>query len=208
MNNTARQPVVLVPGYQDNRKKMVPLAAYLSARGFDTLPLSPQPSDGSAGIDELASKLAEQIDAALGADRPFNLFGFSMGGLIGRYYLQRLGGVRRVTRFVTLATPHLGSWSAKWIPSQHAPAIVQMRPGSAFLQELNDDLATLDQVPFAALWTPFDLSVTPYHHAYLPERPAQRVLSPFHGLLVYDLSVQRTVERMLRMPLREPTVQK
>lgn len=208
MSNTARQPVVLVPGYQDNRKKMVPLAAYLSARGFDPLPLSPQPSNGSVGIDELANKLAEQIDAALGPDQPFNLFGFSMGGLIGRYYLQRLGGVRRVTRFVTLATPHLGSWSAKWIRSQQAPAIVQMRPGSAFLQELNDDLATLDQVSFTAMWTPFDLSVTPYHHAYLPDRPTQRVLSPFHGLLVYDLSVQRTVERMLRMPLHESAVQK
>jgi hypothetical protein len=92
---------------------------------------------------------------------------------------------------VTLATPHLGTWSAYGAPPR--PAVRQMRPGSAFLAALNADLNALDTVEFIALWTPFDLSVTPARHAYLPGRPARRLLSPFHGLLVHDPWVIRTV---------------
>ncbi|MCC6169426.1 MAG: alpha/beta fold hydrolase [Caldilineaceae bacterium] len=196
------RPVVLVPGYRDNRHKLAALAVYLRRLGFDPRLFSPQPSDGSAGINELAARLAAQIDAELGPDQPFDYFGFSMGGLIGRYYLQRLDGVRRIRRFVTLATPHLGSWSAYGV--RRTPAIEQMRPNSDFLQALNNDPAALDQVQFAALWTPFDLSVTPAHHAYLPDRPARRLLSPFHGLLVYDPTVQRAIARVLAAPTEEP----
>jgi triacylglycerol lipase len=193
-----RPPVVLVPGYQDNTQKLERLAAYLRSRGREVLCLSPQPSDGTAGIDELACRLAGLIDAALGPDRPFDYFGFSMGGLIGRYYLQSLGGAARMQRMVTLATPHLGTWSAYGAPGR--PAVRQMRPGSDFLTMLNAGHAALDGMDFAALWTPFDLSVTPAHFAYLPGRPAQRLLSPFHGLLVYDPWVIRTVAGYFLVP--------
>jgi triacylglycerol lipase len=195
---------VLVPGYRDNTRKLARLAVYLQRQGFDARLFSPQPSDGSAGIDELAALLAAQIDAELGPEQPFDYFGFSMGGLIGRYYLQRLGGVRRICRFVTLATPHLGSWTTYGV--RRTPAIDQMRPNSPFLRGLNEDAAALDQVQFAALWTPFDLSVTPARYAYLPGRPALRLLSPFHGLLVYDPSVQRVIARILGAPVGAPLV--
>ncbi len=190
-----RHPVVLIPGYRDNIKKVAPLADYLRGQGFETLPLAPQPSDGSVGIDELAGLLADQIEAELGPDQPIDLFGFSMGGLVARYYVQRLGGAARVKRLVTLATPHLGSWTAYGVPA--APAILQMRPHSPFLQTLNAGQSVLDQLGFVALWTPFDLSVTPAHYAFLPGRPARRVLSPFHGMLVYDPFVQRTIAQEL-----------
>ncbi len=204
-NTTAQRVVVLVPGYRDNTKKLHSLAAYLDTLGVEARVFSPQPSDGSAGIDELADQLAAQIDEELGPEQPFDYFGFSMGGLIGRYYLQQLGGVQRIARFVTLATPHLGTWSAYGVPP--APAILQMRPSSDFLRELNDDLHALDQVEFSALWTPFDLSVTPAHYAYLPDRPARRVLSPFHGLLVYDPNVQRAIAQALGALATDPVQQ-
>jgi triacylglycerol lipase len=171
----------------DDARKLERLAAQMRVQGLEPVVLSPQPSDGSVGIDLLARRLAAQIEAALGPECPFDYFGFSMGGLIGRYYLQKLGGAARIRRMVTLATPHQGSWSAYSVPKN--PAIVQMRPGSEFLTALNADLTALDRVEFVALWTPFDLSVTPGTNAYLPGRPAQRLFSPFHGLLVYDPSV-------------------
>lgn len=185
------RPVVLVPGYQDTGAKLERLAAYLRSRGLDALILSPQPSNGQVPLEELACRLMEQIDAALGPDAPFDYFGFSMGGLIGRYYVQALGGARRVRRMVTLATPHLGTWSAYGAPPR--PAVRQMRPGSAFLAALNASLGALAPVDFIALWTPFDLSVTPARNAVLPGRPNRRLLSPFHGLLVYDPWVIRAV---------------
>lgn len=187
----AALPVVLVPGLDDDERKVRYLAQRLLLLGRTPVPISPQPSDGSVPIEDLAEQLAAAVDAILGTDAAFDYFGFSMGGLIGRVYLQRLGGVARVRRFVTLATPHRGTYSAYAVRDK--PAVAQMRPDSAFLAELNADLSALDAVHFEALWTPFDLSVTPPRHAFLPGRPQRAVYSPFHATLLMDPQVLRLV---------------
>lgn len=191
----AALPVVLTPGYEDDERKVRRLAARLRRLGRTPLALSPQPSDGTVPIEELAAGLARLIDGALGPDAAFDFFGFSMGGLIGRVYLQQLGGAARIRRFITLATPHRGTWSAHLVRGK--PAVAQMRPDSAFLAALNADLTPLDAVEFLALWTPFDLSVTPARHAFLVGRPQRVVYSPFHGTLLADPFVLDTVARAL-----------
>jgi triacylglycerol lipase len=117
-----------------------------------------------------------------------------MGGLIGRYYLQKLGGAQRIRRLVTLATPHRGSYTARLVPMR--PALAQMYPGSDFLADLNQDLTALMEHDFIALWTPFDLTVTPAHHCFLPTLPAHRLFSPFHGTLLHDPIVLREIVTM------------
>lgn len=187
-------PVLLTPGYRDDERKLSWLVAQMQRSGLQPLIISPQPSDGSVGIDDLAVALAQEIESQLGPDQPFDFFGFSMGGLMGRYYLQRLGGEKRMRRLVTLATPHRGSWTARLLPA--LPAMLQMCPDSDFLKDLNQDLTPLAQCDFVALWTPFDLSVTPAHYAYLPTLPARRLFSPFHGTLLHDPIVLREVTKV------------
>lgn len=187
----SRHPIVLTPGYMDDARKLTWLASYLRRNGLQPVIISPQPSNATIGIDELAMILATEIERQLGSEQPIDFFGFSMGGLIGRYYLQRLGGAERVQRFVTVATPHRGSWTARLLPTR--PALLQMYPGSDFLNDLNDDLTPLIQRDFMAFWTPFDLSVTPAHHCYLPNLPATRLYSPFHATLLHDPIVLRAV---------------
>lgn len=191
-------PIVLTPGYMDDERKLSWMASYFRRHHLLPLILSPQPSDASVGIDELACKFAEEIDRHLGPDQVFDFFGFSMGGLIGRYYLQRLGGAGRMRRFVTLATPHRGSWTARLVPSR--PALAQMYPDSDFLVDLNRDLTPLAERPFMAFWTPFDLSVTPSYHCYLPQLPSTRLYSPFHATLTHDPVVLREVANEFMAP--------
>ena len=50
-----------------------------------------------------------------------------MGGLIARYYVQRLGGDARVHTLVTLGTPHGGTAAAYLVPHRLAR---QLRPDS------------------------------------------------------------------------------
>ncbi len=67
-----------------------------------------------------------------------DIVGHSMGGLVGLYYLKRLGGRRRVRRLVLLGTPTRGTWSAL-LAVAAAPlgrASLQLLPGSPFLREL------------------------------------------------------------------------
>jgi triacylglycerol lipase len=192
-------PIVLTPGFLDNTHKLSSLVNLLQRSGLEPLAISPQPSDGSVGIDNLAVKLAQEIDAKLGPDQPIEFFGFSMGGLIGRYYVQELGGAKRVRRLLTLATPHRGSLTARLLPPR--PALTQMYPDSEFLMELNRDLTPLTETNFKALWTPFDLSVTPASNCYLPSLPERRLFSPFHGTLLRDPIVLREVVRCLMLPV-------
>src|SRR5215207_8547661 len=119
-------PIVLTPGFRDDARKLTWLASFLRRNGVQPLIISPQPSDASVGIDKLAEALASEIERQLGPDQRFDFFGFSMGGLIGRYYLQRLEGTKRIRRLVTLATPHRGSWTARILPTR--PALAQMYP--------------------------------------------------------------------------------
>src|SRR5262249_26543993 len=106
------RPVVLVHGIWNSRAAFARISRYLRARGFDVHALDLVPSDGSVAVEQLAAQLASYVDAGLPAAAPFDLVGFSMGGVVSRYYVQRLGGASRVQRLVTISSPHHGTATA------------------------------------------------------------------------------------------------
>jgi triacylglycerol lipase len=151
------RPVLLVHGIFDTGRVFDPMRRFLEKRGHAVHVLDLTPRGGKDRLDRLAAQVAAYADARLAG--AFDLVGFSMGGLVSRYYVQRLGGAARVVRLVTLATPHHGSRLAHVL---RRPACRQMRPGSAFLADLNATAeADLAGVEVHALWTPFDLMVVP-----------------------------------------------
>ena len=91
-------------------------------------------------ICESASLIARKIEsiaAQTHLDR-MDIVGHSMGGLVGLYYLKRLGGRRRIRRLVMLGTPTSGTWSAL-LGLAMAPlgrASRQLLPDSSFLRDL------------------------------------------------------------------------
>ena len=100
---------------------------------------------------------AEAIGREAGAAK-LDLVGFSLGGMVSRYYIQRLGGAARVRRFVTISSPHGGTVAAyfRW-----NPGAADMRPGSPFLRELAESADTLKGVEMTTIWTPFDMMIFP-----------------------------------------------
>ncbi|MBX3014730.1 MAG: hypothetical protein KF832_24635 [Caldilineaceae bacterium] len=188
---------ILVPGFNDDERCLATLERFLQQEGFPAYAISPQPSDGTVGIDELATQLATTIAAKFLPELPLNLVGFSMGGLICRSYLQQLGGLLRTERLITIATPHQGTWSAF---TCQRPACLQMRPGSSFLTALNADLSPLAQLNFTSIWTPLDLMILPATSSYLPVGEMKPILSPFHPALLMDGRILQTVATQLRQP--------
>lgn len=186
---------ILVPGFGDDTTVLQGLARFLRRQGMAVYALSPQPSDGTVGIDTLAQKLAAAIAQSVPADSALNLVGFSMGGLICRSYLQQYSELVRTERLITIATPHQGTWTAY---SYNRPACVQMRPGSHFLAELNGDLAVLQRLRFTSIWTPFDLTILPATSSWLPVGEMVQVLSPFHATLLLDPRILHVVARQLQ----------
>lgn len=191
----SRPPVILVHGIKDSARKMRHLAAYLEGEGWPSHACSLEPCNGSVGIDILAGQLHDYIDATLPAPTRFHLVGFSMGGLISRYYLQRLGGLDRVERFVTIATPHRGSL---WAHLLSRPACRQMRPGSPFLRDLDTDADQLARVHFTSLWSPLDAIILPASHSVHPAAHNRRLLSPGHPLMVTQRHCLQAVADALR----------
>jgi triacylglycerol lipase len=185
---------ILVPGWLDNVRTLGKLRSFLEVAGHKCLICSPQPSDGSVPIPQLSQQLADFIDGGFAPDEPVNLFGFSMGGLIHRYYVQKMDGHRRVRKLVTAASPHRGTMTAKLATMA---AALQMRPDSEFIMELNRDLSPLQQVEFTSIWSPFDLTIVPANSSILPVGKAKRVWSPAHGVMMYDPNVMRVIAQTL-----------
>src|SRR6188472_2219708 len=103
----AGTPILLVHGMVDNRSIFTVLRRALRRRGFRrvlAINYSPLTSDVRLAATNLATRV-EQICAETGFER-IHLIGHSMGGLVARYYVQRLDGDARVHTLVTLGTPH------------------------------------------------------------------------------------------------------
>ncbi len=192
----AQRPIhtILVPGWLDNVRTLSRLRTFLEVKGHKAIICSPQPSDGSAPIQLLAQQLADFVAGGFADDEPVNLFGFSMGGLIGRMFLQEMEGWRRVRKFVTVATPHRGTLTARLATHQGA---MQMRPDSEFIAGLNRDLSALERVQFTSIWSPFDLTIVPATSSVLPAGRARRIWSPAHGIMMYDPNVMRVIAQVL-----------
>jgi triacylglycerol lipase len=156
-----RNPVLLVHGLYDTVAKFKELSAYLNQLGWSVHSINLKPNDGSAPLNDLAKQVADYVDRTFESGQIIDLLGFSMGGLVTRYYLQRLGGVERVKRYITISAPNNGTLTAYSLPLK---GITQMRINSSFLQDLNQDYDQyLSQIQVTNLWTPYDLMILPAH---------------------------------------------
>jgi triacylglycerol lipase len=190
----ARNPVILVHGFFNTRSVMSRIERHLRKGGWSVHSLTMMPLDAALGIEELARQLEQFIDRTIPAGRTIDLVGFSMGGLVSRYYLQSLGGASRTARLITLATPHYGTWLAyAW----NNLGVQQMRPGSAFLQDLNANVQKLQGVEVLSLWTPFDGIVLPPESGVIPIGRSLSLPVRSHISMVLDPRVLTLLEQTL-----------
>lgn len=153
--------VVLVHGILRTSKIFRPMSDYLTQQGWSVYTPNLTPNTGHVPLERLAKKLADYIDQTFPPEQSFQLVGLSMGGLVSRYYLQRLGGYNRVQRFITIATPHYGTKLANLGQFLPLYGVHQMRPNSLFLQNLNQDIEILSNLRYTSLWTPYDFIIFP-----------------------------------------------
>lgn len=153
-----RPPTVLVHGYKDDATVFRPLARHLSGLGVKTHAVTLAPSDCSVPVETLAGQLAAYIAGNFAASQRLDIVGFSLGGIVARYYVQRMGGLARAGRFLSVATPHHGTWVAF---ASRLPAALQLRPNSSFLRDLDSDAERLAGIRFSSIWSPLDLMIVP-----------------------------------------------
>jgi pimeloyl-ACP methyl ester carboxylesterase len=194
---TARQPdqrtLVFVHGLGANRAGFFPLQAWLRLLGHGPQIAFSYRSRGS--LEALALRLKRTLDSHVRGGR-IVLVAHSMGGLVARYYLQQLGGARRVDALVTLGTPHLGSHAATFIP---APLVRQLLPDGPFLRHLNA-LPAPPGVRVTSIVAGRDLLVQPVESACCPFGEVVRFDGLGHLELLFRPEVFAAVARAVGAP--------
>ena len=190
----AGTPIILVHGIVDNRSVFTLLRRGLRRRGFGRI-VTVNYSSISGDIRLLADRLGEiveQVCEETGFER-VHVVGHSMGGLVARYYVQRLGGDERVHTLVTLGSPHQGTIPAYALPH---PLVRQLRPGSDVVRELAEPAAGC-RTRFVAVWSDLDQMIVPKRAATIvhPDLSARNVFMrgighlslPVDGRVVHEI---------------------
>jgi len=190
-----RVPVVLLPGYLENRLTLW-LLKFRLERILGVPVRALKPLRYFTGLETLALDYRRQIEAwmrELGAGE-VDIVGHSMGGLLARYLAesgQMAGNIRTV---ITIAAPHLGSALAVFGLSR---SMRQMRRGSAFLEKLNSGTAP-GAVRMVGISSTHDNLVLPWNCALSPRGDNFIIRYRGHLTLIMSREVVKLVARELR----------
>lgn len=136
----AAPPVLLIHGFLGTRGSMYLLERRLVEDGFVVVSFN----IGTFNVRDIrrsAFLIHRKIERILAQtpSQKIDIIGHSMGGLIGLYYVKKLGGHARVRKLIMMGTPVRGTWGALigvvtlglWSTSSW-----QLLPRSRFLDEL------------------------------------------------------------------------
>lgn len=158
-------PIVLVQGYAEpSWYFMYGIYHNLRKNGWEAIyPVNLFPN--ITDIKEQAKIVSRKIEQAKKeqAVSRVDYIAHSMGGLIGRYYIQQLKGSNSIDHFISVSTPHYGTYVA-W--AGIGEAAKQMRPGSDFLKQLNEN-PLYANIKYTSIWTKTDEIVIPSDNAIL-----------------------------------------
>ncbi|AVH70330.1 esterase/lipase family protein [Nostoc sp. 'Lobaria pulmonaria (5183) cyanobiont'] len=205
IENQQRNPVLLIHGIDDTEAVFHKMAAQLRLQGWSVYSLDLIPNNGDVGLDQLAKQVADYVTATFAPEQRLDLIGFSMGGIVSRYYVQRLGGINRVQRFITISSPHRGTVVAY---GSRRPGCLQMRPDSIFLKDLNSDAVILGQLDFTSIWTPYDLMIVPANSSQMPVGSQVIVPVTLHPWMLTDSRSLRVVTATLAKGIKLPLLNK
>ena len=163
-----RRPLVLIHGLWDTPHLFRRLVQQLDGSNVPLLVPHLPHRLGRIPLRTLAEQLDDHIRQSWGDDVEVDLLGFSMGGIIGRVWLQQLGGARRTRRFVSVGSPQRGTLTAQWIPSWLFAGLADMKRGSPLLRSLNADVQSLQGLDCVSYYCRWDLMVVPGWQAHLP----------------------------------------
>ncbi|MFH9421196.1 lipase family alpha/beta hydrolase [Streptomyces sp. NPDC017529] len=189
-------PVLLVHGLSGNRSVFVALRRSLLRHGWrhvEALNYSPLTCDLRKAAGLLGDHV-EQFCGRTGHSR-VDLVGHSLGGLVARYYVQRLGGDLRVRTLVTLGTPHGGTRLAS-LASVH-PLVRQLGPHSDVIVELERPAPNC-RTHFVCFWSDLDELMIPSKTACIDHQDLITRSVRVSGLGHLTLAVNGTVAAGIR----------
>ncbi len=162
------RPLVLVHGLWDSPRLFDRLINNIDSSRFTIMAPSLPHKLGRTSIYTLAETLDQLILDRWEPETAIDLLGFSMGGLIVRTWLQKMGGASRTRRFISVGSPHQGTFLAQLAPRYWFAGLADMRRGSELIEDLNKDISPLKKIDCHSFFCRWDLMVIPGWQAVLP----------------------------------------
>ena len=156
-----RNPIILIHGLWNTSSIFSSITAKLDEIGIAYFAQTLRHSFGMTSIIDLTNTLNKLILDKYGLEKELDILGFSMGGIIGRYWIQKFNGYQRTRRFISIGSPHKGTLLAQLIPKYPFRGISQMKINSKFLRELAKNDFLLEDIECINYFTYWDLMVFP-----------------------------------------------
>ena len=160
-------PKILIHGLWNTADIFSSITSKLDEIGIEYFAPTLKHQYGMTSIVELTNLLNDLILEKYGYEKELDILGFSMGGIIGRYWIKKLNGYKRTKRFITIGSPHKGTLISQLVPKYPFTGIAEMKINSLLLRDLSgyDDL--LSEINCISFFTYWDLMVFPGWRASL-----------------------------------------
>ena len=185
---------LLIHGIWDTAKVFRRIHRALEAAGVEVYTPSLENNYGEKGIENLAEQVASIMEECFPERDDVSLVGFSMGGIVSRYYLQELGGRARVQRLITLSSPHKGTITGYAYPTKAAQ---QMAYRSRFIKQLESNDHLLEGMEIHSFWTPFDVMIIPFTSSQWKLARGKQFYAIAHPFMLIDDSVINDVVELI-----------
>ena len=160
-------PILLIHGLWNTADIFSSITSKLDENGIEYFAPTLKHAYGMTSIVELSNLLNELILEKYGYKKELDILGFSMGGIIGRYWIKKLNGYKRTRKFITIGSPHRGTLASQLIPKFPFRGISEMKINSLLLKELSRSDYLLSEINCISFFTYWDLMVFPGWRASL-----------------------------------------
>ncbi len=194
-----RNPIILIHGLWNTSDIFSSITSKLDEIGIDYFAPTLKHKYGMTSIVELTKLLNHLILEKYGLEKELDILGFSMGGIIGRYWIKKFNGYKRTRKFITVGSPHNGTLTSQLVPKYPFRGIYEMKMNSLLLRELSKYDFLLKGINCISFFTYWDLMVFPGWRANLNsgEKISLKIFK--HKNLVRNPeAVEIIIERLLR----------
>ena len=193
-----RNPIILIHGLWNTADIFSSITSKLDQLGIEYFAPTLNHQCGMTSIVELAKLLNDLILEKYGLKKKLDILGFSMGGIIGRYWIKKFNGYKRTRSFITVGSPHNGTFASQLIPKYPFRGISEMKINSLLLRDLSNYDYLLNGINCISFFTYWDLMVFPGWRANLNSGEKISLEIYKHKNLVRNpIAVERIIERLI-----------
>ena len=193
-----RNPIILIHGLWNTSSIFSLISSKLDEKEVEYFAPTLNHAFGMTSIVELTNLMDQLIVEKYGLEQEIDILGFSMGGIIGRYWINKFNGHKRTKRFITVGSPHNGTLTSQLVPKYPFRGISEMKINSSLLRDLANYDYFLNDIDCISFFTYWDLMVFPGWRANLNvgEKISLNIFK-HRNLVRNPEAVERIIERLM-----------